>query len=369
MSQLQPSVANAAVTFTIPLQISVTLGVPVADAAMIATSAPAAISVTPAAPARTAVSPISTEGLFFRAASDTVWEDTVGKFSLESLRATKFDWHAALSLVLASKLVYSDSATVKSTATDLWKLDRCEFFDIDDTQCFVAISPDVVLISFRGTESTGDWIANLNTFSMTRPYGIVHRGFYSQFLAVFGTLEQMLLQFPGRKVLLTGHSLGGALATIAAAEWRDRFPIAGVYTYGQPAVGRGDFQAVMADHYDRKFFRFVNNNDIVPRVPPNFSHVGKLIHFDRSGNVDSMLESIASGQADSDLKMLTEEEFDLLRSELLTERVDIRNGVRTETLQVPNAEGIFPSVPDHKLNNYITKIDKQATTAPLAVTT
>jgi hypothetical protein len=39
-------------------------------------------------------------------------------------------------------------------------------------------------------------------------------------------------------------------------------------------------------HFEDRFFRFVNHDDLVTRIPPNFGHVGKLIHFDEHGEVE-----------------------------------------------------------------------------------
>src|SRR5205823_5194218 len=109
------------------------------------------------------------------------------------------------------------------------------------------------------------------------PYGPVHRGFYYAFADVQALLERRLDDFADRQVLLTGHSLGGALAGIAAAEWQATRAIKGIYTFGQPAVGFDRYRAFMGEHYGDCYFRFVNEDDIVPRVPPGYMHVGHLI--------------------------------------------------------------------------------------------
>lgn len=94
-----------------------------------------------------------------------------------------------------------------------------------------------------------------------------------------------------RKLFISGHSLGAALATIAAARLAfldNHIHISAVYTIGSPRV----FGTEVADIFDAtvnhgtkmkdKYFRFRNNNDIVPRVPPlPYKHVGREIYFDR----------------------------------------------------------------------------------------
>lgn len=162
-----------------------------------------------AAPATIAAKPAQAEGLFGRQAP-VLASTFMAKFSASSLAKTLFDWQATLSLALASRLSYGLQAAIESMARTTWKLDTCLFIEADDTQCFVASSAGAVVVAFRGTESTGDWLANLNVLGTSQPYGIVHRGFHTGFTVVKSRIEQELRRLPDRKVVLTGHSLGGA---------------------------------------------------------------------------------------------------------------------------------------------------------------
>ncbi|WZO98234.1 lipase family protein [Isosphaeraceae bacterium EP7] len=301
------------------------------------------------------------EGLFGRPAPVV----PMGRFRAGSLGAGRFEWETALSLALASKLAYDGEAVVRSTAISTWGLRDCRFIESDDTQCFVAWSDDVALVSFRGTESLGDWLGNLNALSTTRGYGTVHRGFLGAFQVVDAQLRAVLSGLSGRPVLLTGHSLGGALASVAAAEWQGQFPISWIYTYGQPAVGKGDFPTFIEGHYAGKYFRFVNDDDVVPRVPPTFHHVGRLIHFDASGGLENRFESAATALANEAIgpvapspeapPMMTEEEFDRMRARLLEERARARIA-GTEAMEAPQLEGFLPSVSDHSIDQYLAKV-------------
>ncbi len=334
-----PTVRGGTMTWTIPLQVSVSLGTP----------QPTAATMTPAA------SEDLREGLFGRRTPRSSPE-TAARFSRDSLSATGFTWSTALSLVLASQLSYRNASVVETTAKTDWKLSTCKFLEAEATQCFIASSADVVLIAFRGTESLGDWLGNLNTFPKSRPYGTVHRGFYFAFQDVRPQLEDELREFAGRSLLLTGHSLGGALATIAAAEWQGGYSIKGIYTYGQPAVGRGQFLRFMGEHYGDQFFRFVNDDDIVPRVPPNFWHVGQLYHFDSRGRLKAQRESLGTTTESDGPPMLSEAEFNQLRGQLLMEQAQMQSGAQTEAVAAPELEGFFPSVRDHRLDEYIANI-------------
>jgi hypothetical protein len=195
----------------------------------------------------------------------------------------------------------------------------------------------------------------------------VHRGFLAAFQLLQPELEDELERVNARtkKLLLTGHSLGGALATIAAGEWQGRIPITCFYTYGQPAVGRVSFPAFMAQNYAGKFFRFVNYDDVVPRVPPFYSHIGQLYHFDSSGNLESLAPADLTSATESPSggpevpPMLTETQFDHLRAQLLEQRVQARaSGM--ESLVAPMMESIIPSIRDHFIDHYIAKIAAKA---------
>ena len=298
--------------------------------------------------------------------ADRISELASNRFDRASLTDNGFSWRAALSLALASKLSYENAPSVQSTTRTMWGLDTCEFIEVDETQCFIASTVDAVLVAFRGTESLGDWLGNLNVLSTTRPYGVVHRGFLSAFQVVESRLRALIQGLGGRKIVLTGHSLGGALATIAAAEWQGQFPISGIYTYGQPAVGKGEFTHHIARYYGESFFRFVNDDDIVPQVPPSYEHVGKLIHFKSNGSVTQNREAAimepAVTRENQGPPMLTEAEFDELRSQLLARKA-VRSAEGRESARSPALEGFFPSFSDHRIDNYITKIASKAEAA------
>lgn len=277
-------------------------------------------------------------------------------FSLSSLLVTGFNLTTAMSLSAASKLSYQNKEIVETTTCNDWSLSSCQFIEADDTQCFVASDSNTAIVAFRGTESLGDWISNLNTLSRTKSYGIVHRGFLNAFEIVKNELERVLHTMSVNSILLTGHSLGGALATVAAAEWQGSFPINGVYTYGQPAVGKQKFPSFIRENYNQKFFRFVNDDDVVPRVPPTYKHVGRLFHFNSNGKLRDTTESLEFDSEPDDINMMTEAEFDFLRAQLLERRAQQRANGSSESLESSITEGILPSIRDHSIDTYIRRI-------------
>ena len=146
-----------------------------------------------------------------------------------------------------------------------------------DTQGFVASrlggpGPGMAVLSFRGTESTRDWMTNLDLRQdsvMSRnpespaTVGKVHAGFNEAYLSVEAQIESALHGYEHLPLYLTGHSLGGALATLAT--WYltgDR--LAACYTFGAPRVG--DDQ--LLNRFRTPIYRIVNGADPVPFVPP-----------------------------------------------------------------------------------------------------
>jgi triacylglycerol lipase len=203
--------------------------------------------------------------------------------------ATHFSITNALALARASQSAYGPGASARSFASVMLGLTGFEFFDKEDTQAYVAWSDRTTVVAFRGTESIRDWMYNARTKLVDTPVGRVHQGFHTALNAVWsrlGPLVQSQLE-QKKAVWLCGHSLGGALATLAAARLlQEGLHPSGLYTYGQPRVGdRSGFARKFNQHFRARAFRFVNNNDLVPRVPPRsmgYWHIGRSRYIDAS---------------------------------------------------------------------------------------
>jgi len=355
--------------WTLPLQIRVTLGTPVLAAS----------------PTRFKVGRPPAADELAQVEVETAGPSAIphiDKFTPSSLVANSFHYGTALSLALAARLAYENKEDVDETVTQLWRLNNYAFVDVDGTQCFFATAPDAVIVSFRGTKELGDWLANLNVLSTTRTYGTVHRGFLGAFQVVEKRLETLMAPFRGRPVVITGHSLGGALALIAAAEWQGKHDVSWVHTCGQPAVGKRDFQEFIEKQYGDIYFRFVNDDDVVPMVPPFYRHAGRLIHFGEDDGIERTFDSpeleslgIDLGPVMEETPMLTQEQFNLMRAQLLQESAQqgsrsvsdatVETAVQGAVLAtgqdgVESLEGLFPSVSDHKMDTYVKKIAREA---------
>lgn len=203
-----------------------------------------------------------------------------------------FEYHAssfslinAWWLAEASMLVYADEAYVTQRFSQAG-LTHIQFFNRSSTQCFVAANDRFAIVAFRGSEIwkrdepidprriIADLITDIDIrLSPWNQGGRVHRGFKAALDDVWDDLLPAIekLQAQGLKIWMTGHSLGTALATLAA----DRLQtVQGLYTFGSPRVGDQAFK----DRFRPGAFRVVNGSDIVASVPPAgfFRHVGEF---------------------------------------------------------------------------------------------
>jgi hypothetical protein len=181
---------------------------------------------------------------------------------------------------------YNDDSAFQKLFTE--KYSACgmqEFSFINDkktsTNLVVMSNESVIVVIFRGSEVKGgfvnvrkDWLLTDAKCKMVLVpefnNSYVHKGFWKSYSSVEDTLIKTIVQHqPGnKKIFITGHSLGGALAVLAAIDFSlHNFKPFGVYTFANPRVGGERF----AEYYTQQnipTFRYVNENDIVPMMPP-----------------------------------------------------------------------------------------------------
>ena len=176
------------------------------------------------------------------------------------------------------------------------------WFEAGDTEVFVASDDERVFVAFRGTSSARDVRTDLRALRVPAPWaGTCHRGFLEAFDLVRRLLQDhiALLSRTRGQVIYTGHSLGGALSTLAAAAHCEAGleARASLITYGSPRVGCGRFARAL-DAALQLNLRVANNNDAPARVPwrlfglatfwrwPGlYTHTGQLIYLSRSGEL------------------------------------------------------------------------------------
>jgi triacylglycerol lipase len=163
------------------------------------------------------------------------------------------------------------------------------FYSNDGAQAYIFGNKHDAVVVCRGTEPN-DWNdikADLTlSLVLSETAGYVHRGFKREVDDLWPRLEQALVTNT-RPVWFTGHSLGGAMATICAGRCKVSTISSdprSLYTFGSPRVG--DRRYV---HYvNIEAYRWVNNNDIVTRVPPpwlGYRHKGQEIYLDSDGEI------------------------------------------------------------------------------------
>lgn len=179
----------------------------------------------------------------------------------------------------------------------------------DPVQCFVADDGNVGIVAFRGTVPTSlaNWLtdcevkmvdADVPAAGVPATGALVHEGFAGAARALiedFGRLPglrrylaERLAASPRLRLWFTGHSLGAALATIAAYRLGR---LQSLYTYGSPRVGNAQFARAFSG-MGISHHRVVHRHDIVTRVPVSlplfeYEHVGDIKYIDHESDADA----------------------------------------------------------------------------------
>ncbi|KAG9398809.1 hypothetical protein AC1031_014126 [Aphanomyces cochlioides] len=134
-----------------------------------------------------------------------------------------------------------------------------------------------VVVAFRGSMDVKNWVDNLS-FLKTRPWphifpkAAIHRGFYAVYKSIqdklFVALSSLFALHPSAPLIITGHSLGSAVAAIAVVDLHTRHNITteSMLTFGEPRVGNPAFVSRLT-HIVSDIHRITHWRDIVPHVP------------------------------------------------------------------------------------------------------
>ena len=148
-----------------------------------------------------------------------------------------------------------------------------------------------LIVAFRGTVFFHDWLDDFDF--IPAPYkpipgrGTVHMGFQLVYYAIRANLRRLVqVQAANcKEMLITGHSLGGALCSLATPDLLNDVaiklaPI--VYTWAEPRVGHDDYVSFFNTHVNI-CYRIVNQWDVVPHLPPDladYEHEGNQLNID-----------------------------------------------------------------------------------------
>jgi hypothetical protein len=229
--------------------------------------------------------------------------------------SVRTDFHEMEEKVFLAYSAYCGASSLE-TFTCYW----CKFYQseslivtkviydaVTDTFGYVGHQNGIGYVVFRGTvrDHVTNWITDL-TFTMTAfhqsiPGAKVHSGFLTAYKSVHAKIVEELQEYQRlgiHTIIFVGHSLGGALSTIGAADIgrREMFKNINLWTFGSPRVGNFAFTEYL-NTVANISIRTVNQKDIVPHVPSTlvyYHHVSDEFWF--INNTASFVQCDYSGE-------------------------------------------------------------------------
>jgi triacylglycerol lipase len=178
---------------------------------------------------------------------------------------------------------------------------EARLFSIGNTQAWVGTDDENVVVAFRGTEAPTS-LDGLKDILLTDAMNLLvvpegrlghdlsaagvgarfHKGFVDAIADVWVPLSaavEVELKSRDRPLWITGHSLGGALALLAAWLFKRRFvPVHEVCTFGAPMIGNRVACAAFDREFAGRIFRYVNGRDPVPKLPTMSLVANEFLH-------------------------------------------------------------------------------------------
>ena len=175
---------------------------------------------------------------------------------------------------------------------------------VDNTQCYVGQNAESIVIAFRGSEKPTsidgfkDWLLTNARNFLVLPEGRIgtdfaaagvgarfHRGFMSALDEIWQPMHAAVdeaYRNHKRPVWVTGHSLGGAIALLAAWRLHQRFlPVHRICTFGAPMVGNQATAEAYHREFPNRIVRYVDLGDMVPKLPATSLFSNQYGHVQR----------------------------------------------------------------------------------------
>lgn len=217
-----------------------------------------------------------------------------------------------------------------------------KFFQGVGTECMVAWNRKRSIVAFRGTEvksRSGLYEAFTDLNTIPTPFeegGKVHRGFLNALDEVWPGddglgqfLKKLQEDAPRRPMWITGHSLGGALASLCFTRIKTA---RGLYLFGSPRIGDEDYIKLTKD---KSIWRVEHDLDPVPLVPPdmpslgfNFKDQGQLVAISKTGDITferketSLIESRARAK---EISLIHKQRKKSLKEKLKEKALSMKN--------------------------------------------
>ena len=192
-------------------------------------------------------------------------------------------------LALACDFAYLDEAAAAAKFREVLGLEA-RLISVDNTQVFVAQGEKAIVVAFRGSQvpdtldGLKDWLLTNANDLLILPEGRIgtdfvaagvgarfHRGFLEALAEIWDPLFASVdeaMKAKERPLWITGHSLGGALALMAAWRLQRSFvPVHQVYTFGAPMIGNALAAEAFHADFANKIFRYVDEEDLIPLLP------------------------------------------------------------------------------------------------------
>jgi triacylglycerol lipase len=229
-------------------------------------------------------------------------------------------------LAVASELAYLPEATGIPAFKEQLGLDA-KLISVGYSQCRVGTNDDHIVLAFRGTESPTsidglkDWFLADAMNLLILPEGRLgtdlaaagvdarfHKGFVDALGSIWDPIVEAVESETKKKerpLWVTGHSLGGAMALLAAWLFKRKFVnVHQVYTYGAPMIGNKVASAAFDKAFPEKVYRFVNLSDPVPLLPTmslvanDYVHCEKAMDLGAGAGLGTMFKDFASKAVD-----------------------------------------------------------------------
>jgi len=203
----------------------------------------------------------------------------IKEYFVERITNMISDKHANLVATLIENVAYDHTLNKRLLDEQLTEFDFkvVKTFDRGGSQAILIEHKEYLVLAFRGTEPDSlpdiksDARANIRK---CETQGMIHSGFYFAYMQIRKDIEETLQSTPytDKPLYITGHSLGGALATVATKYIYHKGGLAACYTFGSPRVGNDDW----INNIKTPIHRLVNAADCVTMLPPGDTSVSIL---------------------------------------------------------------------------------------------